>query len=101
MEKAQLPVKECYCNISSISEIESIQIVPAKWYNGFFLVHDSQATECNQYLKCSLSAHEAHCFTCDRPSQMCTAITDLYFMDQGTIDSRFYSVELLMFKTLI
>lgn len=28
------PSEEC-CNISSISEIESIQIVPAKWYNGF------------------------------------------------------------------
>lgn len=72
MEKAQHPVEEFYCNISSISEIESIQIVPAKWYNGFFsLVHDSWATECNQYLKCCLSAHEAHCFTFNGQSQMC------------------------------
>lgn len=34
--KAQHPAMGCYCNISSISEIESIQIVPAKCYNGFF-----------------------------------------------------------------
>lgn len=34
--EGQHPVKECYCNISSISEIESIEIGPAKWYNGFF-----------------------------------------------------------------
>lgn len=55
----------------------------------FFLVHESWATECNQYLKCCLSAHEAHCFTCARLSHMCH-----YFIEKGILDVRVYSVEM-------
>lgn len=61
----------------------------------FVLVHDSWATECNQYLKCCLSAHEAHCFTCARLSQMCFAISHHYFIEKGTVDTRVYSVEII------
>lgn len=61
----------------------------------FVLVHDSWATECNQYLKCCLSAHEAHCFTCVRLSHMCFAISHQHLIEKGTVDTRVCSAEMI------
>lgn len=64
VEKTQDPVKEHFCNTSSIAEIQSIQLCLLNGIMDFFFwVHHSSASDCNQYPKCCLSAHEAHCFT--------------------------------------